>query len=70
LFSLKKDEFSHIFWLLKSSFGWILSGSLFLQLPEHLDGIDDADIGVVEVVECTEGEGRHNPDESLAQVRN
>ncbi len=44
--------------------------ALFLQLPEHLDGIDDADIGVVEVVECTEGEGRHNPDESLAQVRN
>ena len=43
---------------------------LYLQLPQHLDGVDDADVGVVEVVQSAEGEGRHDPDESLTQVGN
>ena len=29
----------------------------FSQLPQHLDGVDNADVCVVEVVECAEGEG-------------
>ena len=32
-----------------------------LEPPEHLDGIDNADIGVGKVIEATKGEGREHP---------
>ena len=36
--------------------------------PEHLDGVDDADVGVVEVEEPPEGDGGEGPDEGDADV--
>ena len=39
-----------------------------LQFPQHLDGIHYSDVSVIEVVEGSQGEGRENPDGSLAQV--
>ena len=32
-----------------------------LEPPEHLDGIDDANVGVGKVIEATKGEGREHP---------
>ena len=37
--------------------------------PEHLDCVDDTDIGVVEVKEPSECDGRQGPDEGDADVR-
>ena len=31
------------------------------QPPEHLDGVDDANVGVVEVIKRPKGEGRQGP---------
>ena len=45
----------------KHSFG-------FSHLPQHLDGVDNSDVGVVEVVEGAKGEGREGPDQGLGQV--
>ncbi len=50
-------------------FCWFIFSIFFLQRPKHLDSVDDADVSVVEVVECAEGERRHDPDEPLTQVR-
>ena len=35
-----------------------------LQPPQHLDGVDDADVSVGKVVEATKGEGGENPDQA------
>ena len=37
---------------------------VFLEPPEHLDGVDDAHVGVVEVVQRTQGEGRQRPNQT------
>jgi len=37
--------------------------------PEHLDSVDDTDIGVVKVEEPSECDGRQRPDEGDAYVR-
>ena len=39
-----------------------------LELPQHLDGVDQTDICVVEVVKSTKGEGRQDPDTGLGNV--
>ena len=48
----------------KTSFLGILKAS-FLEPPQHLDGVDQADVGVVEIVEGAESEGREEPNASL-----
>ena len=40
----------------------------FSHLPQHLDGVDNSNVGVVEVVEGAKGEGREGPDQGLGQV--
>ena len=32
-----------------------------LEPPEHLDSIDDANVGVGKIVKATKGEGREDP---------
>ena len=34
------------------------------QLPEHLDGVDEAHVGIVEVVESAQGKGGQGPDQT------
>ena len=38
------------------------------HLPQHLDGVDNSNVGVVEVVEGAKGEGREGPDQGLGQI--
>lgn len=39
-----------------------------LEPPEHLDSIDDANVGVGKIVEATKGEGREDPHQGDANV--
>lgn len=40
------------------------------QTPEHLDGVDDAHVGVVEIVEGTQGERGQGPYQTDTYVGN
>ena len=41
-----------------------------LQFPQHLDGVDQADVCVVEVVEGSQGECGQDPNQGLRDIRN
>ena len=40
-----------------------------LKPPQHLDGVDEPNIGVAEVVEGSKGEGREEPNAGLRDSR-
>ena len=44
------------------------SPAFALDLPQHLDGVDQPHVRVVEVVESAEGEDAERPDEGLGDV--
>jgi len=46
----------------------VMGREVFLEPPEHLDGVDDAHVGVVEVVQRTQGEGRQRPNQTDTNV--
>jgi len=41
-----------------------------LQPPQHLDGVNDPHVGVAEVVEGAQGEGRQRPHQTNSDVGN
>ena len=53
--------------LKSSSLGF--SWANYLKPPQHLDGVDEPNIGVVEVVEGSKGEGREEPNAGLRDSR-
>ena len=49
---------------------WICLSRQLLEGPQELDGVDQADVGVVEVVEAAESHAGEKPDQKLSRPRN
>ena len=54
-----------MFSLILKTFSLGFSWAIDLKPPQHLDGVDESNVGVVEVVEGSEGEGREEPNAGL-----